>query len=86
MNVTGIPVDVVDYQSASNQIARWTCTLGSYYVCIANVHILMEAHDSAKFADVVSSADMVTPDGMPLVWIMRAKGQRADGSACMVQP
>jgi len=34
----------------------------------------MEAYDSREFKEVVNSADMVTPDGMPLVWMLRAKG------------
>jgi N-acetylglucosaminyldiphosphoundecaprenol N-acetyl-beta-D-mannosaminyltransferase len=34
----------------------------------------MEARDSARFAEVVNRADMVTPDGMPLVWMIRMKG------------
>lgn len=39
----------------------------SAYVCVANVHMLVEAHNNPAFADVVNNADIVTPDGMPLV-------------------
>ncbi len=39
----------------------------SSYVCIANVHMTIEAHWDSNFANVVNSADFVTPDGMPLV-------------------
>jgi N-acetylglucosaminyldiphosphoundecaprenol N-acetyl-beta-D-mannosaminyltransferase len=38
--------------------------------------MLMEAHDSLSFKEIVNAADLVTPDGMPLVWMMRLKGQR----------
>lgn len=38
----------------------------SSYVCVANVHMLVEASNSTSFKDVVNSADIVTPDGMPL--------------------
>lgn len=38
----------------------------SSYVCVANVHMLVEAHSDPSFADVVNGADIVTPDGMPL--------------------
>jgi len=48
----------------------------SSYVCIANVHTLMETYDSPDFRRVVNEADLVTPDGMPLVWIMRWKGAK----------
>lgn len=38
----------------------------SSYVCVANVHMCIEAYDNPSFANVVNSADLVTPDGMPL--------------------
>jgi N-acetylglucosaminyldiphosphoundecaprenol N-acetyl-beta-D-mannosaminyltransferase len=38
----------------------------SSYVCVANVHMLVEAHWSGSFQRVVNGADIVTPDGMPL--------------------
>ncbi|MBB3054355.1 WecB/TagA/CpsF family glycosyltransferase [Mucilaginibacter gotjawali] len=36
------------------------------YVCVANAHMLVEAHWSKAFQKVVNDADIVTPDGMPL--------------------
>ena len=38
----------------------------SSYVCVANVHMLIEAHKNKDFQKVVNNADLVTPDGMPL--------------------
>lgn len=38
----------------------------SSYVCVANVHMLIEAYYDKTFAAVVNGADIVTPDGMPL--------------------
>lgn len=46
----------------------------STYVCVANVHMVMEAFDNPEFMDVVSNADLVVPDGVPLVWVMRMAG------------
>ena len=46
------------------------------YLCAANVHMLMEAWDCPVFREIVNSADIVTPDGMPLVWLLRLKGYR----------
>jgi bacterial polymer biosynthesis proteins, WecB/TagA/CpsF family len=46
----------------------------SRYVCIANVHVVMEAYDSPAFQSQVNAADLVTPDGMPLVWALRRQG------------
>jgi N-acetylglucosaminyldiphosphoundecaprenol N-acetyl-beta-D-mannosaminyltransferase len=44
-------------------------------VCVANVHMVMEAHRDPSFANVLQRADLVTPDGMPLVWMMRRLGK-----------
>jgi N-acetylglucosaminyldiphosphoundecaprenol N-acetyl-beta-D-mannosaminyltransferase len=39
--------------------------------------MIMEAYDHPDFQEIVNSADLVTPDGMPLVWCLRAKGEKA---------
>ena len=39
----------------------------SSYVSVANVHMVVEAHSNHDFAAIVNNADLVTPDGMPLV-------------------
>jgi N-acetylglucosaminyldiphosphoundecaprenol N-acetyl-beta-D-mannosaminyltransferase len=75
MDVIGVRIDRVDYGSASRQVAKWAGeTLRSRMVCAANVHVLMEAHDSQVFRSMLKQADLVTPDGMPLVWVMCGKG------------
>ena len=77
MRVIGTRIDKVDYISASNQAALWAKgTLPEAYICAANVHMLMEAYDSSYFGGVVDNASLVTPDGVPLVWMMRLKGAR----------
>jgi N-acetylglucosaminyldiphosphoundecaprenol N-acetyl-beta-D-mannosaminyltransferase len=69
-------VSVTSYAAAVHKVVDWSVNSESRYVCLANVHVLMEAYDSLDFRDVVNHADLVTPDGMPLVWMMRLKGVR----------
>jgi N-acetylglucosaminyldiphosphoundecaprenol N-acetyl-beta-D-mannosaminyltransferase len=38
--------------------------------------MVMEAYDHPDFQVIVNSADLATPDGMPLVWCLRAKGEK----------
>lgn len=38
----------------------------SSYVCVANVHMLVEASLDVSFSNIVNGADLVTPDGVPL--------------------
>ncbi len=54
-----------------------------FYVCVANVHTVIEAHQSASFEEIINNADLVTPDGMPLTWALkflyRLKQERVAG-------
>ncbi len=43
----------------------------SSYVCVANVHMCMEAYRNQKFKKIVNDADLVTADGMPLVLALK---------------
>lgn len=75
--VIGVNVNETSYMLAAQQVLAWACADYSRYVCAANVHMLMEAHDSPQYRKILNSADLVTPDGMPLVWMMRLKGRRS---------
>lgn len=67
-------VDATSYDDASARVLRWAAERRSAYVCVANVHMAMEAADSPDFRRVVDEADLVTPDGRPLVWALRLLG------------
>jgi N-acetylglucosaminyldiphosphoundecaprenol N-acetyl-beta-D-mannosaminyltransferase len=40
-------------------------------VCVANVHMFVEAQQNKEFLSIINSAEMVTPDGKPLTWALR---------------
>jgi N-acetylglucosaminyldiphosphoundecaprenol N-acetyl-beta-D-mannosaminyltransferase len=70
-NILGVRVDATSYEDATRRIVEWACAGESRYVCCASVNNIMEAHDSTEFREVTNRADMVTPDGMPLVWVLK---------------
>ncbi len=72
--IIGTRVDPTTYQAATLQVMEWAGAGESRFVCIANVHVLMEAHDNSDFRAMLKAADLVTPDGMPLAWILRLRG------------
>jgi len=59
----------------------------SSYVCVANVHMLLEAYDSIEFRKVVNSAYLVTPDGMPIAKsfkiLYQKEQERVDGMSLL---
>jgi N-acetylglucosaminyldiphosphoundecaprenol N-acetyl-beta-D-mannosaminyltransferase len=75
-DILGVRVDATTYEDAARRIVEWARAGESRYVCCASVNNIMEAHDSAEFREVTNRADLVTPDGMPLVWVLRMLGVR----------
>ena len=74
--VAGTGIHSASYGTATEVVLDWAQEQESRYVIAANVHVIMEAHDSAEFRGVVQRADLVVPDGMPLVWASKAMGER----------
>lgn len=72
--VLGMRVDATSYRDASERVIRWAREERSAYVCVATVHMVMEAFDSGAFQRTVNGADLVTPDGVPLVWALKGLG------------
>ena len=72
--VLGMRVDATSYEDASWRVLRWARGGRSAYVCVATVHMTMEAYDSTGFRRVVNGASLVTPDGRPLVWALKSLG------------
>lgn len=72
--VLGMRVDATSYPDAARRVLEWARRGDSRYVCVATMHMVMEAYDSSRFREIVNGADLVTPDGMPLVWGLRLLG------------
>jgi len=72
--ILGTRIDATSYNEATAVIADWAAHNLSKYVCVATVSQVMEGHDEPAFQAVMNEADLVTPDGMPLVWGLRLLG------------
>jgi N-acetylglucosaminyldiphosphoundecaprenol N-acetyl-beta-D-mannosaminyltransferase len=73
-SVLGMRVDATTYTDVVEDAIGWALARTSSYVCVANVHMVMEAFDSGAFRRVVNGANIVTPDGRPLMWALRWLG------------
>jgi N-acetylglucosaminyldiphosphoundecaprenol N-acetyl-beta-D-mannosaminyltransferase len=74
--VVGMRVDPLTYGTAVRSVVAAAREARSSYVCVANVHMVMEAYDDPSFEQIVANALLVTPDGQPLVWALGALGNR----------
>lgn len=72
-----------------DRIHTWSVARESRYVCICNVHSVVTARQNRLFRRALFHADMATPDGMPLAWMLRQMGypaqQRINGPDLMWQ-
>jgi N-acetylglucosaminyldiphosphoundecaprenol N-acetyl-beta-D-mannosaminyltransferase len=69
-------VDCVSYTETIQQMLAWVTEAKGRYSCIANVHMCMETYDCPKFRQTVNGADLVVPDGRPLVWALQMLGEK----------
>jgi N-acetylglucosaminyldiphosphoundecaprenol N-acetyl-beta-D-mannosaminyltransferase len=72
--VVSLPINITTYDDAASVIGRWANSGEARSVCAANVHVVMEAQDHPAYRQAVQSADLITSDGMPLVWALRLLG------------
>ena len=68
-SVIGFPVTAESFETKVDTMLGWAQQRLSKVVCVANVHMLIEAKHHMGFASILHRADMLTPDGMPLVWL-----------------
>lgn len=69
-NLLSISVSLGTYAEFINTIIDAASKRQSQYACVANVHMLVEGHQNKAFGNIVSDADIITPDGKPLVWAL----------------
>lgn len=85
--VLGADIDVIDWEQATARIRAWVEARESRYICITNVHSVVTSGQDADFGRVVAEADMATPDGAPVAWMLRKLGfagqQRINGPDLM---
>src|ERR1700733_8972591 len=72
--VLGMRVDAVQIPDAIRIIESWIKDGGSRYIAVTGMHGVSEAQRDAAFRSALGGADLVVPDGMPLVWLGRLRG------------
>lgn len=76
VNILGVGISAINMAMALQTIAGWISQGQSHYVCVTGVHGVMESQRDAELRWIHNAAGLVTPDGMPLVWLSRLLGFR----------
>ena len=74
VRVVSLNVNVCNHDSAIRRVAELVERGAGGYVCFSTVHMIMESHDDAEYAKKVNEADLIVPDGMPLIWMQKLRG------------
>jgi N-acetylglucosaminyldiphosphoundecaprenol N-acetyl-beta-D-mannosaminyltransferase len=72
--VIGLPVAAGTMASVCQEIARMARRGEGGHVCVANVHMLVEARRDGGLRAALERAALVVSDGRPLVWQLRRHG------------
>jgi N-acetylglucosaminyldiphosphoundecaprenol N-acetyl-beta-D-mannosaminyltransferase len=85
--VLGVRIDPITWDDALQQLNIWASKNESRYVCVCNVHSVVTAGQDMEFDHIIEEADIVTPDGAPVAWMLNRFGypgqQRINGPDLM---
>lgn len=72
--VLNVGISAINPPMALATIERWIGESQANYVTVTGVHGVMESQRDAELMRIHNQAGMVTPDGMPMVWMGRLRG------------
>ncbi|SRR5258706_3913094 len=74
VDVLGLPFGVADYGCAADAIIDMAKAPRPTAVAACATHPVTEARLHKEFFDVLKGFNLLLPDGMPLVWLMKTRG------------
>jgi len=82
--ILGVPFDNLTLDETLQRVEEFVLSGRPHYVVTANVNFVVKAHQDPEFMEVVRMGDLITCDGMPLLWASRLLGaplkERVTGS------
>lgn len=75
VEILGVPISVVTMEAALEYISQHLEQLRGGYVCAANVHTTVTAHENQDFLRVQKESVLTLPDGKPLAVIGKRKSR-----------
>lgn len=76
VDILGVGVSAITMRDATATLEAWIRDRRQGYVCITGVHGVMESQRDPALKAIHNGAGLVTPDGVPLVWMSRRLGFR----------
>jgi N-acetylglucosaminyldiphosphoundecaprenol N-acetyl-beta-D-mannosaminyltransferase len=81
--IISLHVHHLSFRESIDQVSAWGLQHRHAFVCFANVHMVIEAHNDPSFQKVLDEATLVLPDGKPVAmacrWLHKRKQERVSG-------
>jgi N-acetylglucosaminyldiphosphoundecaprenol N-acetyl-beta-D-mannosaminyltransferase len=74
IDILGVGISAINMGDAISAIEQWIEQRTPHYVCIRDVHGVIASRTDSRLREIHKQAGLVTPDGMPLVWLSRWLG------------
>ncbi len=74
--ILGVQTDAQRFDEAVTKLQMWAGEVAPRYVSTCPVYTLMMCRENPPVMQAVNGADMVTADGMPIVWVQRRRGHQ----------
>jgi N-acetylglucosaminyldiphosphoundecaprenol N-acetyl-beta-D-mannosaminyltransferase len=73
-SILGVQTDAQAFDEAIQKLLGWANDSKGRYVSTCPVYTLMMCRENLQVMEAVNGADMVSADGMPIVWVQRRRG------------
>jgi N-acetylglucosaminyldiphosphoundecaprenol N-acetyl-beta-D-mannosaminyltransferase len=75
--ILGVSVSATSCDQVAAVCGEWAAARsGTRYICVTSVHGVITAMFNPAFRAILNRAEVVTPDGMPIVWALRSFGRK----------
>lgn len=75
--IDDLPVHPLVFDQAIATLGQWARESAARYVSTCTVYTLMKGLEDERVFAALKGADLLTADGMPLVWLQRLRGHRS---------
>jgi len=77
-SVLGVEVHALTRATAIQAVRAWVTDRSKVYLIFCTVSSVLSSRDDPRVREAFDGASLVTPDGMPLVWLGRIAGLRPE--------
>jgi len=74
VSILGVKINVLNMETTLAQLSDWIREHQKTYVCVVPAHSVMACVDNPGLLPIFNDAGLSTPDGMSIVWLLKARG------------